>query len=183
MVNYRRNRVKGGTYFFTVTLADRRATVLTDHIALLRDAFRTVQAKQPFEIEAIVVLPEHLHTVWILPPGNDDYPGRWKAIKSRFTRAVRKVSGLHGASSGLQANDRGEYKLWQRRYWEHTIQDKQELARHVAYIHFNPVKHGLVNKVADWPHSSFHRYVHRRRLDKDWNGNQGVREDGADYGE
>lgn len=96
---------------------------------------------------------------------------------------MRKVPGLREASSGLGADDRGEYRLWQRRYWEHTIRDENDLARHVGYIHFNPVKHGLVKRVSDWPHSSFHRYVWRGRLDKEWNGNHGVREDGGDYGE
>ena len=183
MASNHRNRVKGGTYFFTVTLADRRSTLLTDHIDLLRDAFRTIQRQRPFEIVAMVVLPDHLHTVWTLPKGDDDYAERWRAIKSRYTRAVRKVHELRKASSGLHTDKRGEYRLWQRGYWEHTIRDENDLAQHVDYIHFNPVKHGLVKQVLDWPHSSFQRYVHRGRLNTDWIGNQALREDGADYGE
>jgi len=213
MVNYRRNYVKGGTYFFTVTLADRRSAMLTEHIDLLREAFRTVRKKRPFEIVAIVVLPEHLHTVWTLPEGDDDYPGRWRAIKSGFTRGVRKYyelmensaslgetgilkdskflkdpgfsknPGFRFAASRLRCDNRGEYRVWQRRYWEHTIRDEIDLQRHVDYIHFNPVKHGLVERVADWPYSSFHRYVRNGGLYVEWGGASGVREYGCEYGE
>jgi len=164
MVNYRRNYVPGGTYFFTVTLRDRSSDVLTANIGLLREALRTVQRKQPFHIVAIVVLPEHLHTIWTLPDGDADYPGRWRAVKSAFTRAVVK-SGI-----AMARNAKGEYALWQRRYWEHTIADENDFRRHVDYIHYNPVKHGLVKQITDWPHSSFHRYVEQGLLPPDWAG-------------
>ena len=183
MVKYRRNRIQGGTYFFTVTLSDRRSKMLTEHIELLRDAFRTVRRERPFEIVAMVVLPEHLHAVWTLPERNDDYPGRWRAIKGRFTRLVRKDPGFRYAASRLRPDKRGEYGLWQRRYWEHTVRDENDLARHVDYIHYNPVKHGLVQNVADWPYSSFHRYVRMGRLEPGWSGNVCVRENGGNYGE
>lgn len=163
MVNYRRNRIAGGTFFFTVALADRCSAHLTDHIELLREAFRAVRRARPFHTLAIVVLPEHLHAIWTLPAtDDDDYPGRWRAIKSRFSRAV--------ADRGVtvQRARSGEHRLWQRRYWEHTIRDASDLAHHADYIHFNPVKHGLVARVADWPHSSFHRYVRAGRLPRDW---------------
>jgi len=162
MVYYRRNRVPGGTYFFTVTLADRRSQALVEHIALVRKAFRQVYRERPFRMEAVVVLPDHLHTVWTLPEGDDNYSRRWRAIKSRFTRLVRQ------AGVSLNPNAKGEYDLWQRRYWEHTIRDEDDLQRHVDYIHYNPVKHGLVKRVADWPYSSFHRYVRLGRLSPDW---------------
>ena len=164
MVNYRRNYVPGGTYFFTVTLRDRSSRLLTAHIGLLREAFRVVRSKQPFRIEAVVVLPEHLHTIWTLPGGDDDYPGRWRAIKSAFTRAVVK-SGV-----AVARNENGEYALWQRRYWEHTIADERDFRLHVDYIHFNPVKHGWAKQAADWPYSSFHRHVKLGILPPDWAG-------------
>jgi putative transposase len=165
MVNYRRNHQPGGTFFFTVTLRDRSSHVLTDHIELLRAAFRAVHREHPFRIDAIAVLPEHLHAIWTLPPGDDGYPGRWRAIKSAFTRAVVK-SGLT-----VTRNAKGEYALWQRRYWKHTIADELDFQRHVDYIHYNPVKHGWVEQAADWPHSSFHRYVALGVLPVNWAGN------------
>jgi len=168
MVNYRRNRVPGGTFFFTVTLTDRRSLLLVDHIDLLRDALKVVRKQHPLRIRATVVLPDHLHTVWILPPDDDDFPRRWQAIKSRFTSAVIQ-QGVP-----LTRNPKGEYRLWQRRYWEHTIWDENDLQRHVDYIHYNPVKHGLVKRVVDWPFSSFHRYVRHGWLSADWGGAERV---------
>ncbi len=164
MVNYRRNLVPGGTYFFTVTLRDRSSRLLARHIDSLRAAFREVKRKRPFYIDAIVILPEHLHIIWTLPEGDADYPGRWRAIKSAFTHAVAK-SGVTVAR-----NEKGEYALWQRRYWEHTIADEDDFRRHVDYIHFNPVKHGWVKQVTDWPYSSLHRYVKQGILPPDWAG-------------
>lgn len=153
MVLYRRNRVAGGTFFFTVTLRDRSADTLVRHVGLLREAFRTVRAQRPFTIEAIVILPDHLHTLWTLPDGDTGYSGRWRAIKSRFTHRLRQ-SGIP-----LACDHRGEYALWQRRFWEHTIRDDADFQHHVDYIHWNPVKQGLTRHVAEWPYSSFHRYV------------------------
>jgi len=131
MVHYRRNRVAGGTYFFTVTLRDRSSDRLVRHVGLLRDAFRSVRAERPFTIDAIVILPDHLHAIWTLPAGDADYSGRWRAIKSRFTHGLR-ASGIP-----LSRDSRGEYRLWQRRFWEHTIRDDDDLNRHVDYIHYN----------------------------------------------
>ena len=176
MVHYRRNRVPGGTYFFTVTLADRRSRILTERIDDLRAAFRIVRRERSFQIEAIVVMPDHLHTVWTLPENDIDYPTRWRAIKSQFTRRIR-TQGVP-----LQANSKGEYALWQRRYWEHTIRDEDDLQRHMDYIHYNPVKHGLVSHVTDWPYSSFHRYVRRGWLSLDWAA-AAHDDDENDYGE
>ncbi|OGT18093.1 MAG: hypothetical protein A3J49_17040 [Gallionellales bacterium RIFCSPHIGHO2_02_FULL_57_16] len=164
MVHYRRNQLPGGTYFFTVTLADRRSHALTENIKHLHTSFRRVMIAQPFEIAAMVVLPEHLHTIWTLPPDDADYAGRWRAIKAGFTRDLIR------AGVNLTRNAKGEYDLWQRRFWEHTIRDDNDLARNVDYIHFNPVKHGWVSRVAAWPHSSFHRYVRQGMLPEDWAG-------------
>ncbi len=162
MVLYRRSRIQGGTFFFTVTLAERRSRMLVEYTDLLREAFRVVRRERPFRIEAMVVLPDHLHTIWTLPQDDNDYPGRWRAIKGRFTRAARK------RGVPLIPNAKGEYGLWARRYWEHTIRDDSDLQTHVDYIHYNPVKHGLVKRVADWPFSSFHRYVRLGWLGRDW---------------
>ena len=164
MVHYRRSLVPGGSFFFTVTLADRRSSALTDHISSLCHAFRITRAERPFDIDAIVILPEHLHVVMTLPETDSDFSGRWRRIKSVFTRGVLK----RGAS--LLRDSRGEYILWQRRFWEHAIRDERDLDRHVDYIHYNPIKHGLVTRVPDWPYSSFHRYVRRGWLPDDWAG-------------
>lgn len=154
----------GGTYFFTVRLADRRARVLTERVEVLRAVVRRVREARPFDIVAMVVMPEHLHAVWTLPDGDADYSGRWRAIKAGFTHALVR-NGMD-----LARNKNGEYALWQRRFWEHTIRDDTDLARHVDYIHYNPVKHGWVSRVRDWPWSSFHRYVRNGWLPPDWAG-------------
>jgi putative transposase len=164
MVLYRRNRVAGGTYFFTVTLRDRTSDVLVRHVDLLRDAFRSTRAERPFTVDAIVVLPDHLHALWTLPEDDADYSGRWRAIKARFTHNLRDMG------FAVSRDDRGEYRLWQRRFWEHTIRDDLNFQRHADYIHWNPVKHGWVSHPADWPHSSFHRFVRRGLLSPDWSG-------------
>jgi putative transposase len=162
MVRYRRNVVAGATYFFTITLRDRRATWLVDYVADLRAAFRTAKQQQSFEIIAVAVMPEHLHVVITMAEDDADYAKLWRTVKGGFTRRLLK----HGIS--LNRNARGEYDLWQRRFWEHTIRDNGDLQRHVDYIHFNPVKHGLVKRVSEWPYSSFHRYVRLGWLSEDW---------------
>jgi putative transposase len=165
MSRYRRANTDGGTFFFTVNLADRSSDLLLRHVDRLRRIYMSVQQHYPFETIAICVLPDHLHAVWSLPPGDANYPLRWNVIKSGFTR------GLSGkAQRSLSKIARRERGIWQRRYWEHAIRDDRDLARHVDYIHFNPVKHGLVSRVCDWPHSSFHRYVDRGLLPSDWGG-------------
>ena len=168
MVRYRRNYLQGGTFFFTVTLADRRSSALIEHIEALRSAFRTTQSERPFTLDAVVILPDHLHTVITLPPDDADFSGRWRQIKSLFTQSIA------AADTTVRRNKKGEYALWQRRFWEHTIRDEADLARHVDYIHYNPVKHGLVPRVCDWPHSSFHQYVQRGWLPRDWGGDVGA---------
>ena len=175
MVKYRRNFVPGGTFFFTVTLVDRRSTVLIDHVGLLRNAFRQVRGQRSFAVDAIAVLPEHLHAIMTLPSNDADFSGPWKAIKAAFTRSV-VASGV-----SVARNDRGEYALWQRRFWEHTIRDERDFERCADYIHFNPVKHGLVSAPADWPHSSLHRYTREGLLPNDWGS--GTQEDSRSFGE
>jgi putative transposase len=175
MVRYRRNFIAGGTFFFTVILADRRSSILVDHIASLRAAFRQTRRERPFAIDAIVVLPDHVHTIMTMPPEDADFSGRWRRIKGLFTRDVVR-SGL-----SIARDRRGEFDLWQRRFWEHTVRDDGDFARHVDYIHYNPVKHGLVTQVNNWPHSSFHRYVRQGILPEDWAGD--VAEIGGNFEE
>ncbi len=174
MVRYRRNFIAGGTFFFTVTLADRRSTALVENVAALRHAFRVTRKERPFAIDAIVILPDHLHAIMTLPPQDPDFSGRWRRIKSLFTRQLL-ARGLP-----IERDTRGEYDLWQRRFWEHTLRDETDLARHVDYVHYNPVKHGLVRSVGDWPYSSFHRYVRQGWLPPDW---AGTIELGTSFGE
>jgi putative transposase len=164
MVRYRRNLLAGGTFFFTATLADRQSRALVDNIDLLRYAFRVTRRERPFSIDAAVVLPDHLHIIATLPVMDSNFPGRWRRFKGLFTRLVAKRSG-----AGAQ-NERGEYALWQPRYWEHTIRDEADLTRHIDYIHFNPVKHKVVSQVVAWPYSSFHHYVRQGVLPRDWGG-------------
>jgi putative transposase len=168
MPEYRRNRVPGGTFFFTVNLLDRRSDLLVRHIRALREAVRQVRQRAPFVIDAWVVLPDHIHCVWTLPAGDTDFPGRWRAIKIAFSKSMAK-----GEPQSLVMTRRGERGIWQRRYWEHTIRDERDLCAHMDYTHFNPVKHGLVGHPADWPYSSFGRCVASGLYPPDWMGGSG----------
>jgi putative transposase len=154
MSEYRRNRVPGGTYFFTVNLLDRRSDLLLTHTDALRAAVKQVRGVHPFHIDAWVVLPDHMHCIWTLPAGDADFSVRWKMIKTLFSKTVPVVE-----NRSPSRNYRGERGIWQRRFWEHTICDDRDFAAHMDYVHFNPVKHGLVEHPADWPLSSFHRCV------------------------
>ncbi|WP_323001716.1 REP-associated tyrosine transposase [Denitromonas sp.] len=155
MVRYRRNYVPGGTYFFTVTLRDRRSDWLTRHIDLLRVAIVRTRSHHPFRIDAMVVLPDHLHMIMTLPEGDADYSLRWRRIKALFTR-------------GLQLRGLATRGIWQRRFWEHTVRDDDDLQRHVDYIHFNPVKHGHAERPCDWPYSTIHRDIADGRIGANW---------------
>jgi len=161
--NYIRATVPGATYFFTVALAERSGRLLVEYIEALRRAFRLEMDAHPFSIEAQVVLPDHLHAIWTLPLEDSDFAGRLRRIKAAFSRAVPAAE--HRSTSRIAKAERG---VWQRRYWEHLIRNEDDLRAHVDYIHYNPVKHGHVQQVIDWPHSSFHRYVRRGILPADW---------------
>jgi putative transposase len=165
MPNYRRMRVPGGTYFFTVNLLDRQSHLLTTHIAALRTAVAAVKAKSPFHIDAWVVLPNHMHCLWTLPLDDTDYAARWRAIKTAFSKSIAPTE--HRSPVRQQRNERG---IWQRRFWEHTVRDEQDYAAHMDYIHFNPVKHGLANTAAEWPFSSFRRCVALGAYPEQWVG-------------
>jgi putative transposase len=166
MPNYRRAYVPGASWFFTVNLLQRRNNdLLVRHIDLLRDAVRRVHRLHPFVIDAWVVLPEHMHCVWTLPPGDSAYSMRWRLIKTFFCRAL--PSDEYRSRLRLLRGERG---IWQRRYWEHLIRDDDDFRRHVDYVHINPLKHGLVGRVQDWPYSSFHRGVRFGVYPEDWAG-------------
>ncbi len=162
MVKYHRAGIPGATYFFTITLRDRHSRMLTEHVDALREAVRFAKRRWPFRIDAVVVLPDHLHTIWRLPEGDADFSKRWRAIKARCSRNLVRRGVV------LAQDRRGEYALWQRRFWEHFIRDEQDLSRHVDYIHYNPVKHGLVARPSDWRWSSIHRYIRLGALSPDW---------------
>ena len=170
MTRYRRAVVAGGTYFFTV-VTYRRRPFLTDEEPRrwLREVIKETRADYPFEIDAWVLLPDHLHCLWTLPEGDSDYWTRWALIKSRFTK---RSKGLLLREDWMTESKRKhrEGTIWQRRFWEHMIRDDRDFEAHVDYIHFNPVKHGLVEKVADWPFSTFHRFVGAGLYPKDWGG-------------
>lgn len=147
MPAYRRLYIPGGTYFFTVNLADRSRRLLTDHVTALRQSWREVEQDHAFSTLAAVVLPDHLHMIWTLPPGDADFSTRLRLLKSGFTRRLR-------ASGVIE----GHEKIWQNRFWEHAIRDDRDLENHINYVHFNPVKHGHVAEIPDWPYSTWRRY-------------------------
>lgn len=150
MPNYRRIYIPGGTYFFTVNLLDRSSDLLIRHVDVLRHAYAFAQQELPFDTIAIAILPDHLHCLWQLPEGDRDFSNRWRLLKARFSELL--------PAEGTPLTSRGERNIWQRRFWEHAIRDERDLEMHVNYIHFNPVKHGYVTDVNDWPYSSWHRW-------------------------
>ena len=168
MPDYRRNRVPGATYFFTVNLRDRRSGLLVAQIDALREAVRDVRRQSPFRIDAWVVLPDHMHCLWTLPVGDSDFPDRWRRIKTGFSKSLPDI----GQRSPAMVR-KGERGIWQRGYWEHTIRDDRDYAAHMDYIHFNPVKHGLAASAGDWPFSSFRRCVAAGLYPAQWVGGGG----------
>ena len=165
MSNYRRVRVSGGTYFFTVNLLERRRRLLVDHVDALRLAFQDAMRARPFEIIAIVILPDHLHCVWRLPEGDSDNANRWSQIKTGFSKRLLVDERL--SKSRLSRRERG---IWQRRFWERLIADEEDLKNHINYVYINPLKHGYVKRVCDWRYSSFHRDVKCGVYENDWAG-------------
>jgi putative transposase len=162
MPQYRRSHTQGGTFFFTVDLADRQSDLLVREIDKLRANVRRVKMAAPFIIDAWVVLPEHMHCIWTLPDDDTDFPGRWHLIKMGFSKSLP----MHQSP-----NARGERGIWQHRYWEHQIRDARDYRAHMDYTHFNPVKHGLAEHPADWPFSSFARCVASGMYDAAWGVN------------
>ena len=168
MPNYRREWTPGGTWFFTVNLLERhRNQLLTANIDHLRDCVALERTRRPFTVIAWVVLPEHMHWMWRLPEGDADFATRWRRIKTDFSLGISKTERRSAVRLA-----RGERGIWQRRYWEHAIRDDLDLQRHIDYIHFNPVKHGLVGRAVDWLYSSFRQYVSRGVYPEAWANGQ-----------
>ncbi len=176
-MQYRRATVPGGSYFFTVVTAGRRHVFTCgETVQALRDAFRAVMVKRPFQIDASVVLPDHLHCIWTLPEGDADYATRWRLIKTHFMKAIRANAGTglsdYAALIRPTNTAAGLASIWQNRYWEHLLRDESDFNSHVDYIHYNPVKHGYVEWPSDWPWSSLRTYIAKGILSSDWgNGN------------
>ncbi|MGE8503531.1 MAG: REP-associated tyrosine transposase [Pseudomonas sp.] len=174
MSDYRRAAVPGGIYFFTL-VSERRQPILTypDIRQALREAIETVRLTQPFTIDAWVLLPDHLHAIWRLPPGDADFSNRWRLIKRHVTHACGKTY-LRADLLSERRHVKGQGTFWQQRFWEHLIRDECDYARHFDYLHGNPLKHGLVTRVRDWPWSSFHRWVKQGVYPVDWGGDTSV---------
>lgn len=167
MSRYRRNYLEGGTYFFTVVTYQRQRIFYAETVAILRQGFRKCISEKPFTIDAFVILPDHIHCIWTLPPHDHDYSSRWKDLKCYFTKEYQRTV-CNRASKDCKEPERppdlphsmtkkGEKGIWQRRFWEHTIRDEEDYRMHMDYVHYNPEKHGLVHTVVEWPYSSFHR--------------------------
>src|SRR5262249_444350 len=168
MPQYRRLKIPGGSFFFTVVTAARRP-ILTTELGRqsLHEAFAEVKKDKPFELFAIVLLPYHLHCIWNLAKGDADFSSRWADVKSTFTKKYLARGGDEAPISESRRK-KGERGIWQRRFWEHFVRNEDDLKRCVDYLHFNPVKHGLVRRVKDWPWSSFKRFVRLGEYTADW---------------
>ena len=168
MSAYRRWFVPGGTYFFTVVTYNRYPFFRDPSaVDMLRDSWLKTQANLTFTNIASVVLPDHFHCLWSLPPNDDDFSKRLKSIKDRFTMTWL-ASGGHEEAVSESARSRGCRGIWQPRFWEHVIRDEDDLENHFDYIHFNPVKHGYVTHPSQWPHSTYHRYVSSGHYSSHW---------------
>jgi putative transposase len=169
MRRYIRQKQPGGVYFFTVVTHERRPLLAGDtNVGFLRAAFQWVKHKHPFQIQAIVILPDHIHCIWRLPAGDNDFPLRWAQIKRRFSLSVDV-----GVTQNASRRKKREREVWQRRYWEHLIRDERDWRSHMDYIHYNPVRHGYVDRVNDWPYSSFAHWVKKGWYEPDW-GNKDI---------
>ena len=170
MPEYRRYYEEGGMYFFTV-VTYHRLPILTNPTSrkILREAWLKTQARQPFETIAVCLLPDHLHCLWKLPDGDSDFSTRWKEIKHAFTKGYLQQIGP-GEERNASRQKQGEAAIWQRRFWEHTIDGEDDFENHLDYIHYNPVKHQYVTRPGDWPWSSFKRFVMEGIYDPDWEG-------------
>jgi putative transposase len=165
---YRRYYVDGAMVFFTLVTHQRRK-LFEEELArkCLREALETVRKKRPFSVDAVVLLPDHLHMIWTLPADDGDFSLRWRRIKAEFTESYLAAGGLEGQRSASRRK-RKERGIWQRRFWDHVIRDELDFERHLDYIHFNPVKHGYVPCPRDWPYSSFQRWVERGVYEPNW---------------
>ena len=166
MPDYRRAYLKGRTFFFTV-VSYKRYPIFREEAAidLLWQCFQTTMTIYPFRVDATVILPDHLHTIWTLPDSDHDFSTRWKRIKATFSRHYRGCIIEDVSESMRRKKEKG---IWQRRFWEHAIRDQSDFNRHCDYIHYNPVKHGLVNSPLEWEYSSFRKFVEKGLYCQDW---------------
>jgi len=166
MPNYRRARITGATYFFTV-VTHRRLPILASAsaISILHHSFAAVAAHHPFIMDALVILPDHLHCIWTLPQDDGDFSARWRLVKTGFSHACRRPKREPILPPSLCREDESP---WQERFWEHLIRDEADFNAHCDYIHYNPVKHGLVRSPGEWPHSTFDMFVHKGFYPADW---------------
>ena len=183
MPEYRRAFLPGGSYFFTVVTFNRRP-ILTQSLArqILGNVWRSVQERYPFTVDAICLLPDHIHCIWTLPENDTNYSMRWSAIKGQFSMQYLVNGGKEGLRNASRQRT-GEAAIWQRRFWEHLIRDEDDLRRHIDYLHYNPVKHGLARRVTDWQWSSFHRYVRSGYYEREWGEAVGKQMEGLACGE
>jgi len=182
MSRYRRSHAQGAAYFFTVNTHERQPLLTSVPVRqALREAIAEVRSRAPFIIHAWVLLPDHLHYIWELPPGDAAFGMRWSSIKRLVTQSCGAREETTATTSASRIKRR-EGSLWQRRFWEHQIRDENDWVRHADYIHFNPVKHGHVQRVSDWPYSTFHRYVKEGLYTADW-GSVLPSESVGDFGE
>ena len=171
MPEYRRIKEPGATYFFTVvTHVRQKILCLPESRDALRKAVETTRAGHPFAIDAWVLQPDHIHYIWTMPDGDSNYSIRWGLIKTAFTRSINRTNVLETNSDNLSTsrNKRRDSQVWQRRFWEHMIRDQEDFNRHCDYIHYNPVKHGLVKNPGEWPHSTFRHFVQYGHYPEDW---------------
>jgi len=183
MPEYRRVKLKGATYFFTlVTYERQRIFSSPESISILTDSINRIKTYHPFIIRAYCILPDHIHFIWSLPKNDNDYSKHISQIKRRFTNEYSKRFELSIMKSESR-KERKESTLWQRRFWEHWIRNENDLNRHIDYIHYNPVKHGLVNRVKDWKHSSFYEFVDMGCYDSDWGENYQIDQEKFQFGE
>ena len=164
MPNYRRFFAPGGTWFFTITLPERETKLLSERHRELRHAIFWTKRRLPFRIDALVILPDHLHMVITLPPDDSDYPTRIRFIKFQFSKSMPKTERRSAVRE-----KKGERGIWQRRYWEHYIRDERDFRNHIAYCYYNPIKHGYAARMSDWPHSTYKRDVRLGRIEPDFN--------------
>ena len=175
MADYRRAYSPGGTFFFTVVAHERQPFLCdADARTHLRGVMREAQRRWPFDIQALVLLPDHLHTIWTLPEGDSDFSRRWGWIKKTFTQ--RWITGEHEAGDVSESKSRRRRRgVWQVRFWEHQIRDERDMKAHFDYVHYNPVRHGLANCPHAWPYSTFHKWVSKGEYPADWSCGCGER--------
>jgi len=165
---YRRIAAPGGTFFFTIVTFQRQKILIEPQSRqILREVIDDVRVTYPFNIRAWVLLPDHIHCLWTLPPEDANFSQRWGLIKAKFTKRIKDLSHNSTWQTASRIKHR-ESVIWQRRFWEHIIRDENDFQKHFDYIHYNPVKHGLVDSARDWPYSTFHRYVREGIYPEDW---------------